>query len=174
MKMNTRKGQNTIHMGQNIIEPINSLERDFEKMRLEKEIEEANAMYLELEKQKQAELDAKLATLEILPMFNKIILLPYPTNPYRKILNGSIIVEYTGNFLNPDSGEQDTLNTFVGCAKIIEVGPEVKYLKDGDDVFYDTRTCYPIPFLKMGYLSTQENQIICVLNEGLKKRFNMN
>lgn len=169
--MDLRKGKNTIYMGNNIIKPSNSLEDDFERLRLEKDAKEAQELFLQLEKEKQAELDAKLQTLEILPMFNKIIILPYPRNPYKKVMNGSIIVDYNGDFLNPDSGEKDTLKEFVGCAKIIEIGPEVKYLKVGDDVFYDTRTVYPCPFLSLGYLTTQENAILCVLNDGLKLRF---
>lgn len=169
--MDVRKGQNKIFMG--VVKPENSLERDFEKMRLEKEIEEANKMFLELEEQKQKELDAKLETLEMLPTFNRVVILPYPRNPYRKVMEKGIIVDYTGNFNNPDSGEQDTLHELVACAKIIEVGPEVKYLKVDDDVFYDTRTVYPVPFLKLGYVLTSEPQILCVLNEGLKQRFNM-
>lgn len=54
-----------------------------------------------------------------------------------------IIVEYNGLFNNPDSGELDTLQELVACAKVIEIGPECKYVKPGDDVYYDPRTCYP-------------------------------
>ena len=104
---------------------------------------------------------------------NKIILQPYPVNPYRKVVEGSLIVDYTGAFKNPDSGEDDKLQELVGCAKIIEVGPKCKYLKPGDDVYYDTRTEYPVPFMSMGYRLTSEPQILCVLNEKLKERFNM-
>jgi len=156
-----------------ILLPINPLEKEFEIAKLEKEQEEARAMFLELEKKKQEELEAKLDTLEMIPMLNKIVLLPYPKNPYRKVMQGSIIVDYTGEFNNPDSGEKDKLKELVACAQVIEVGPEVKYLKPGDDVFYDTRTVYPVPFLSLGYLLTSEPQILCVLNEKLKERFNM-
>lgn len=174
MKMSNRESQTgKFFMGNGLILPENLLEREFEKAKLEKEEEELNKKLIELEKQKQKELEEKLQTLEILPMLNKIILLPYPENPYRKIMDGNIIVDYTGQFNNPDSGEKDKLQVLVGCAKIIEVGPEVKYLKIGDDVFYDTRTVYPVPFFGMGYLLTAEPQILCILNENLKKRFNM-
>lgn len=171
--MNTREGKNSIFMP-GLIEPERDINAQFEKRRLEKEVEEANKKLVELEKQKQEELDAKMERLELLPMYDKVILLPYPRNPYRKLVENGLIVSYTGDFNNPDSGEKDTLDTLVGCAKIIEIGPLTKYLRVGDDVFYDTRTCYPVPFLKMGYKTTQENQILCVLNEGLKERFNMN
>lgn len=144
-----------------------------ERLREEKAAEEIRKALFEAEQNKQAEINKKLETLEMLPMMNKIILQPYPVNPYRKVVEGSLIVDYTGAFKNPDSGEEDKLQELVGCAKIIEVGPECKYLKPGDDVYYDTRTVYPVPFMSMGYRLTSEPQILCVLNEKLKERFNM-
>lgn len=144
-----------------------------ERLKEEKAAEEIKKALFEAEKNKQAEINKKLETLEMLPMMNKIILQPYPVNPYRKVVEGSLIVDYTGAFKNPDSGEDDKLQELVGCAKVIEVGPECKYLKPGDDVYYDTRTVYPVPFMSMGYRLTSEPQILCVLNEKLKERFNM-
>ena len=144
-----------------------------ERLKEEKAAEEIKKALFEAEQNKQAEINKKLETLEMLPMMNKIILQPYPVNPYRKVVEGSLIVDYTGAFKNPDSGEDDKLQELVGCAKIIEVGPECKYLKPGDDVYYDTRTVYPVPFMSMGYRLTSEPQILCVLNEKLKERFNM-
>ena len=144
-----------------------------ERLREEKAAEEIRKALFEAEQNKQAEINKKLETLEMLPMMNKIILQPYPVNPYRKVVEGSLIVDYTGAFKNPDSGEDDKLQELVGCAKVIEVGPECKYLKPGDDVYYDTRTVYPVPFMSMGYRLTSEPQILCVLNEKLKERFNM-
>ena len=144
-----------------------------ERLKEEKAAEEIKKALFEAEQNKQAEINKKLETLEMLPMMNKIILQPYPVNPYRQVVEGSLIVDYTGAFKNPDSGEDDKLQELFGCAKIIEVGPECKYLKPGDDVYYDTRTVYPVPFMSMGYRLTSEPQILCVLNEKLKERFNM-
>jgi hypothetical protein len=153
-----------------LITPENPFTEQLEKQRLEKEAEEAKQLLFELEVEKQKEIDAKLDSLEMVPLLNKVILLPYPTNPYRKLVQGKLIVDYTGDFLNPDSGEKDTLKELVGCAKVIEIGPEVKYIKPGDDVYYDTRTVYPIPFMSLGYRLTTEPQILCILNQGLKDR----
>ena len=144
-----------------------------EEMKLEKDAKAATNQLLELAKQKQEELDKKLEKLELLPMGAKVILLPYPSNPYKRVMNGNIIVEYDGSFQNPDTGEKDTLKSIVSCAKIIEVGPDVKQVKVGDDVFFDNRSTYPVPFFSMGYLLTSEPQLLCVLNEGLKQRFKM-
>ena len=150
------------------------LENQIRKRNEEKEAEEASKILLEAAKQKQEEINSKLETLEILPMGSRVILSAYPENPYKKVIEGNIIVDWDGRFLNPDTGEMDKLNTFVGCAKVIEAGPECKYLRSGDDVYYDTRTVHPVPFMSMGYVSTHEQGIICVLNEGLKERFKMN
>ena len=109
---------------------------------------------------------------EIMPIYNNIMIRPYKENPYADQVTASGLKLGSGEFTNPDSGEDDTLDTFVGCAKIIETGPEVKYLKVGDDVYYDTRTVYPVPFMSLGYRLTTEPQILCVLNENLKERFN--
>lgn len=154
--------------------PENEILLMAEKQRIQKEIEEAKELYLKAAAEKQKEIESRLETLELLPMFDKIILLPYPENPYRKLVQNGIIVDYTGTFNNPDSGEKDKLDLFIGCAKIIEVGPMTKYLKPGDDIFYDNRTVYPVPFMSMGYKLTSETQVLCVLNDKLKERFKMN
>jgi len=164
---------NRIGANEDIFLPENQILRDAQKLREQKELEEANKLFLLAQEKKQKELDEKLERLELIPMGGKIIILPYALNPYRKVMEGKIIVEYTGDFNNPDSGEKDKLDVFVGCAQVIEVGPEVKYIKNGDDVFYDTRTVYPLPFMQQGYKVTVEPSIIAVINEGLKARFKM-
>jgi hypothetical protein len=156
-----------------ILVPVDPMAEEFEKNKIEQDIEKAKQMYLELEKEKQAELEKKLETLELIPMYDKVILLPYPTNPYRKVLQGNIIVDYTGAFKNPDTGEDDILEEGIQCGKIIEVGPNTKFVKVGDDVFFDKRTVYKVPFFSQGYRLTSETQLLCVLNEGLKTRFKM-
>ena len=154
--------------------PENPFTAELEKQKTEKAAKEAAELFLTLEKEKQAELNEQLQDLEILPMSNKVMIMPYPVNPYRKVVEGSIIVDFTGSFDNPDSGEKDKLKELVGCAKVIEVGPDCKYLKPGDDVYYDTRTTYPVPFMSLGYKLTSEPQILCVLSKALKERFKMN
>lgn len=149
------------------------LENQIEAKKQKELMEEANKLYLEASQRKQEEINRKLETLELLPMSNKLILSMYPENPYRKVIEGRIIVDYDGSFINPDTGEKDKMKQLVACAQVIEVGPEVKYVKPGDDVYFDPRTCYPVPFMSLGYLLTSEPQIHCVLNEGLKARFKM-
>jgi len=177
--MSFRESQNaTFYMGgnehtQRIISPENEILKAARLQREQKAADEAAEIYLKAQTEKQKELDEKLERLELIPMGAKVIILPYPSNPYKKEVQGKIIIGYEGNFNNPDSGEKDTLDVFVGCASIIEVGPECKYLQKGDDVFYDTRTVYPLPFMQQGYRVTVEPSIIAVINEGLKTRFKM-
>ena len=149
------------------------IENASKKLKEEKELNAAKELFLEARKAKQAEIDAKIEKLEILPLGSRVIFVPYPENPYKKIITDSgIIVDYNGSFMNPDSGEKDTLTLGIGCGKIIEVGPECKYAKSGDDFYYDTRVVQPIPFYNQGYQTLAEQQIICILNEGLTDRFN--
>ena len=157
-------------MESKILVPETALSHEFEKLRFEKEQEEAAKMLFDLEKQKQEEINSKLEKLEMLPLGNKIVISPYPRNPYRKVLEGSIIVDYDGSFKNPDSGEQDKHKEFVSCARVIEVGPDCNFLKAGDDVYYMPNTAYPLPFMTLGYLVTTEPQTLCVVGEGLKER----
>ena len=156
-----------------IFVPENQLLKEARLLREQNEAKEMVQKLKELDEQKQLELEERIKDLEIIPNGNKVILLPYPTNPYKKLMQGGLYVGYEGEFLNPDSGEQDKLKELVACAKIIEVGPECKFAKVGDDVFYDTRTTYPIPFLSLGYISTSEPQILTFMNNGLKTRFKM-
>jgi hypothetical protein len=165
-------------MGKNLIQMAEPFAKEKLELELEKDNkvkEEARKLKYELELEKQKELEARIQTLEMLPMGNKVILLPYPSNPYKKTLSqgGLFIGEYKGQFLNPDSGENDNLKELVACAKVIEVGPDCKFVKPNDDVFYDTRTVYPIPFMSLGYILTSEPQILCFLNDKLKERLNM-
>jgi hypothetical protein len=147
------------------------LENQIQKKKEEEQAEEARKLLMEAEKAKQEELEKKLEKLEMLPLGSKVILLPYPTNPYRKVLHGNIFVDYTGAFDNPDTGEKDTLEQGIVCAKVIEVGPSTQFVQAGDDVYVDRRTLLPVPFMSLGYMVAVETNIISTINEGLTERF---
>lgn len=171
--MNESAGKFYVNRGGKLLLPEDNVAKELDKLKVQSEIEEASKKLLELDRLKQEEINKKIETIELIPMGARVIILPYPKNPYRKIMQGSIIVDYNGEFMNPDSGEQDKLRTGIGCAKVIEVGPDCKYVKPGDDIFYDTRTTQPVPMLSMGYEITAEQQILCMLSEGLKERLKM-
>ena len=158
------------NLNSGLIIPGNSLAKDIERAKLEKEKQEALNLLIDAEKQKQEEIKQRAEKIELLPMGNKIIIVPYPRNPYRKIMEGNIFVDYDGTFKNPDTGEMSKETELISCGKVIEVGTECKYVKIGDDVYYANNTSYPLPFMSLGYHITSEPQIIAFLNEGLKER----
>lgn len=150
------------------------LDNAIDKKKKQKEEDEVKKLLLEAQQTKQKELMEKMATLEILPHHNRVFILPYPSNPYRKVISNNGILLPDGDFFNPDKGEFDKLEQNTVCGKIMEVGKNCTDVKVGDDVYYDKRTTWPIPFLGLGYISTSEPQLLAILGEGLKQRFNMN
>lgn len=113
---------------------------------------------------------------EIKPMFARVLIQPFKTNPFQqmKVENGIIID--TGGYtphtqFNSQSGKYEEQEQFIITGCIIETGPEVKYLKEGDVVYYRKDTAVPVPFFKQGFVSLAESQIIAVVNEGLQDRF---
>jgi len=150
------------------------LENISKRVKEEKEFNDISAKKVELAKLKQDEILAKVATLELVPWGNRVLILQYPENPYKQILTkGGLFIPDNINFKNPESGEIDKLEEGIVCGKVIEVGPKCEEVVVGDDIFYQKNTTYPIPFMGMGYVQTSEPQILTILAEGLKKRFNM-
>lgn len=162
------------YMGKNLGVDINDDSLLIGNLSKKKELEEIQAKRVELGKLKQEEILAKVATLELVPWGNRLLILQYPENPYRQIVSkGGIFIPENINFKNPESGEIEQLEEGIVCGKVIEIGPKCEEVQVGDDVFYQKNTTYPIPFMGMGYVQTSEPQILTILAEGLKKRFNM-
>ena len=126
--------------------------------------------------QAQSELPYDIEKAELKPMFSRIIVKPLAHNPFQKIeMRGSLIVDaggYTPHAeLNPVSGKYEEQKEFIVTGCVIEVGPDVKYLQEGDVVYYRRDTVVPVPFFKQGLVSLAENQVIAAVNEGLTERF---
>lgn len=114
---------------------------------------------------------------EIKPMFSRVIVKPFKVNPFQRMeTKGGIIVDaggYTPHVeVNPMTGKYEEQKQFIVTGCVVEVGPEVKYLKEGDVVYYRVDTAVPVPFFKQGFISINENQIIAVVSENLSERFN--
>ena len=120
-------------------------------------------------------MEQKMLSLEIMPILNYILVRPFEKNPYVALkMKGNIVLSgYNGNFVNPDSGESDQEEQMIIVGTVIEVGPECKYIKEGDDVFYTKTSLVPIPFFGKGFQLVNENRIAVVVNKGLKERFGM-
>ena len=118
-----------------------------------------------------------ISKAEIKPMFSRILVQPFKVNPFQKIKVENGLIIDTGGYtphtqLNEQTGRYEEQKQFIVTGCVIEVGPEVKYLKEGDVIFYRVDTAVPVPFFKQGFVSLAESQIIAVVNEGLQDRFN--
>ena len=127
------------------------------------------------ESQNKVEYDISKA--EIKPMFSRILVQPFKVNPFQKMKVENGLIIDTGGYtphtqLNEQTGRYEEQKQFIVTGCVVEVGPEVKYLKEGDVIFYRIDTAVPVPFFKQGFVSLAESQIIAVVNEGLQDRFN--
>lgn len=113
---------------------------------------------------------------EIKPMFARVLVKPFKQNPFQKMkIEGNLIVDaggYTPHAeMNPVTGKYEEQKEFIVTGYVVDVGPEVKYLQEGDVVYYRIDTAVPVPFFKQGLVSLGESQIIAVVNECLTERF---
>lgn len=167
----------SINMGERSID--NMIQRE-KANKFNNEVEKYNAQLEENQKtfeEAQSQVAYDINRAEIKPMFARLIIKPFKVNPFQKMeVKGSIIVD-TGGYtphaeLNPMTGKYEEQKQFIITGCVVEVGPEVKYLQEGDVVYYRVDTAVPVPFLKQGLVSINENQVIAVVNEGLTERFN--
>jgi len=124
---------------------------------------------------KSREIKEKAASLEIMPTSSYVLVRIYDKNPWEEITvtdSGLILPIYNGEFKSKDTGERDTEDLCIKFAEVIAVGPEVKYLKAGDDIIFRNHTQLPAPFLAQKFWIVGEGNVIVVINEGLEARFN--
>ena len=127
-------------------------------------------------KEAQSQVSYDINKAEIKPMFARLLVKPFKVNPFQKMeVKNGIIVD-TGGYtphleVNPMTGKYEEQKQFIITGCVVEIGPEVKYLKEGDVIYYRVDTAVPVPFLKQGLVSINENQVISVVAEGLSERF---
>lgn len=112
--------------------------------------------------------------LEIKPTSNNLLVKPYKKNPYEKAevrKSGIILDSDAATFTNPDSGEEEEEQVGIIVGRVIEVGPECKWVKPGDDVYYMFNSIIPIPFFRQGFQCVAEPRTLMFLNTGLTERF---
>lgn len=127
-------------------------------------------------KESQDKVEYDISKAEIKPMFSRILVQPFKVNPFQKMKVENGLIIDTGGYtphtqLNEQTGRYEEQKQFIVTGCVVEVGPEVKYLKEGDVIFYRVDTAVPVPFFKQGFVSLAESQIIAVVNEGLQDRF---
>ena len=131
----------------------------------------------ELLKQYTESIKDNMNSIEIKPMFSRVLVKPLEHNPFQqiKVSNTGLITDLGGmtpTYKSTDTGEWEEERQFIVTGTVIDVGPECKYLAEGDVIFYRVDTAVPVPFFKQGLVSLSENQVISVVNEGLTERFN--
>jgi hypothetical protein len=112
--------------------------------------------------------------LEIKPNGVNILVKPYARNPYEKIEvreSGIVLDDGAASFKNPDSGEEEDQLPAIIVGRVIEVGPDCKYVKEGDDIYYHFGSIVPIPFFRQGFQSVAEPRVLMIINEKLSERF---
>ena len=127
-------------------------------------------------KEGQESINYDINKAEIKPMFSRILVKPFKQNPFQKMqVKGGLIVDaggYTPHAeKNPVTGKYEEQREFIVTGCVVEIGPEVKYLQEGDVIYYRIDTAVPVPFFKQGFVSLNENQIIAVVAESLTERF---
>lgn len=105
--------------------------------------------------------------VELNPINTNVIVKFYDENPYRaveKTASGLIVgLESTKKYKSNETGEMETNDEVVACAKVIAVGPECKQVRVGDDVFVTKIHCTPVPFRKKGYYMRTEQNVMCCI-----------
>lgn len=175
--LGTEVGDVQINMSENTIDNLIAEEN---AKKFNNQIDAYNAQLEENNKtfqETQSQVAYDINRAEIKPMFSRVIVKPFKVNPFQKMeVKGNIIVDaggYTPHAeLNPMTGKYEEQKQFIITGCVLEIGPEVKYLREGDVIYYRVDTAVPVPFLKQGLVSINENQAIAVVNEGLAERFN--
>jgi hypothetical protein len=112
--------------------------------------------------------------LEIKPNTNYVLVKPYVKNPYEKTEirdSGIILDSEAATFHNQDTGNEEEQTRGIVVGRVIEIGPECKYVKEGDDVYYYYGSIIPIPFFRQGFQAVAESRILMILNTDLTERY---
>ncbi len=123
-------------------------------------------------------INKNISNVEIMPIGNYILVKQFEENPFQRIIRDSksgLIID-TGGFApeykNTDNGRIEEEEPFIKVGIIQEVGPECKWCKPDDAVFYTKPSAVPVPFYKQNLQLVCENRVLAVVNEGLTERFN--
>lgn len=116
--------------------------------------------------------------IEIMPLQTYVLVKEFEENPFQRIVRDSksgLIIDTGGlapQYKNTDNGQIEEEEQYIKVGVVQEVGPECKYLKEGDAVFYPKNASIPVPFYKQKLIQINETRVLAVVNEGLTDRFN--
>lgn len=114
--------------------------------------------------------------IEIKPLGNYVLATQFSQNPFQKIKTSKSGLIYDTGGLTPiyksnETGQIEEEESFIKVGTVVEIGPEVKYLRVGDAIMWTTPTGLDIPFYKQGLVTICEYNVKAVVNEGLQARF---
>lgn len=90
-----------------------------------------------------------------------VIFTKYNKNPYRKYKSGAGLIMDVDSFHLNEAGEMEQDEMGVICCHVVSVGPECKYVKEGDDIYIRNVGTAPVPFDYRGYWAISEQNVIC-------------
>lgn len=108
---------------------------------------------------------------EMMPLFATLVVKLYDDNPYEEAVSETGLKLTKGEFENPDSGNRDKKEYITSAGQIIEVGPDCKYAKVGDDCLFDIRAARPLCFHGEYFFQIAEVNIVALLGNDLNERF---
>ena len=112
-----------------------------------------------------SDLDINTEEVDIIPCNTGVLIKFYDKNPYRaleKTQSGLIVgMETTKMYKSNETGEMETNDEVVSCAKVIKVGPKCQNVEEGEDVYVVRHIATPIPYRKMQLFVISEQNIIC-------------
>lgn len=123
-------------------------------------------------------INENVQTIEIMPLQSYVLVKQFEENPFQRIVKDSksgLIIDTGGlapEYKNTDNGQIEEEEQFIKVGVVQEVGPECKYLKPGDAVFYPKNASIPVPFYKQKLIQVNETRVLAAVNEGLTERFN--
>lgn len=107
---------------------------------------------------------------EIMPLYSMVMVELYEENPYEKLETESGLKLTNGAFDNPDTGNRDMKERGMYCGHIIEVGPDCKYAKPGDDCLLPLNCVRPVTFRGNIYFVIAEQNLITLMADDLSER----
>lgn len=122
-------------------------------------------------------INENVQNIEIMPIGNYVLVKEFEENPFQRIVKDSksgLILDLGGQkpeYKNTDNGEIEEEEQFIKVGVIQEVGPECKWCKPSDTIFYTKPSSVPVPFYKQGLNLVNETRVLAVVNEGLTERF---
>lgn len=114
--------------------------------------------------------------VELKPVYEGVLIKPFDVNPFQQIKKeGNLIVDTGGlvpEYKSHEDGSIHEEEQYVKVGIVVEVGPTVKYVREGDIVMWRKPSQLPIPFYKQGFVLVGEHSLVVTVNEGLTERFN--